>query len=268
MSVVSVRVGLNVESLRFLFAVRPDLKRTLTIGRQQLRVSPKKLERLFHVHHLTVPELGDGFAEPVLRAMGARTVESLDASPFEGATLIHDLNHVLGDPPRRFTSVIDGGTLEHVFHFPNAIRTFMELVEPGGSLVVLVPANNQNGHGLYQFSPELFYRVLEDCFEVDRMLLVEYGRRPTWYRVEDPKIAGYRVNVRTRRSTVLMLHARRTTAEAIPALAPQQSDYEAAWSGARPSPRSLGVKVGDRLARNVRPLQGRVGTPALRRVKL
>jgi hypothetical protein len=65
-----------------------------------------------------------------------------------------------------------------------------------------------------------------------------------------------------------MLHARRTTAEAIPARAPQQSDYAAAWSNARPSPRSLGVKVGDRLARYVRPLQGRVGTPALRRVKL
>ncbi|HTE59068.1 MAG TPA: hypothetical protein VK631_01880, partial [Solirubrobacteraceae bacterium] len=128
------------------------------------------------MHGVQAPPTPDGFAEPVLHAMGAQRVDSLDISPFEGATVIHDLNQPLGEPPRRFTAVIDGGSLEHVFNFPVAIRTCMELVEPGGSLVVMVPANNEIGHGFYQFSPELFYRVAQHGFDVLQMLLVERGR--------------------------------------------------------------------------------------------
>jgi hypothetical protein len=262
-------MGLDGPSLRFLLHARPRLDRTLTVGRQALIASRGQVAALMRAHGMPAPASGDGFAEPVLRAMGAQTVDSLDISPFEGATVIHDLNQPLAEPPRRFTAVVDGGSLEHVFNFPVAMRTTMELVEPGGSLVIMVPANNEIGHGFYQFSPELFYRVLERGFDVRELLLHEYGLRPTWYRIADAKAMGrQRVTVRTRRSTYVMLHAVRTTDEPIPDLTPQQSDYERIWHGAAPAPRSLAVKVGDRVARRVTVLQGRIGTPELRRVKL
>ena len=61
----------------------------------------------------------------------------------------------------QFDVVYDGGTLEHVFNFPVALRNAMELLRPGGRLFTIhTCANNLCGHGFYQFSRELFYRTL------------------------------------------------------------------------------------------------------------
>ena len=51
----------------------------------------------------------------------------------------------------------------------------MKMVKTGGHLMLFTPANNYFGHGFYQFSPELFYRVLskENGFEVRRMVVLE-----------------------------------------------------------------------------------------------
>lgn len=99
--------------------------------------------------------------EPLARALGAGNVSSCDFSGYEKATLIHDLNVPIGPEwHERFDMVIDGGTLEHVFNFPVAIANCMNLVKTGGHLLLFSPSNNMCGHGFYQFSPELFFRVL------------------------------------------------------------------------------------------------------------
>ena len=68
----------------------------------------------------------------------------------------------------KYTVVIDGGSLEHVFNFPIAIKNCMEMLQVGGYFISLAPANNMLGHGFYQFSPELFYRIFskENGFSV------------------------------------------------------------------------------------------------------
>jgi len=82
--------------------------------------------------------------------------------------------------------VIDGGTLEHVFNFPVAIKNAMQMVRAGGRLSLSPPANNYFGHGFYQFSPELFYRVLsaEKRVPLERMIAL----------VDDGDFPGYSVN--------------------------------------------------------------------------
>ena len=85
---------------------------------------------------------------------------SIDASAYENATMVHDMNLPVGDElKQKFSVVIDGGTLEHVFNFPTAIRNCMEMLKVGGHFFAHTMANNFMGHGFYQFSPELFYRV-------------------------------------------------------------------------------------------------------------
>ena len=49
----------------------------------------------------------------------------------------------------KFSCVLDGGTLEHVFNFPQAIKNAMEIVAIGGHFLGVVPANNFSGHGFY-----------------------------------------------------------------------------------------------------------------------
>ena len=58
--------------------------------------------------------------------------------------------------------VVDGGTLEHVFDYPTALRNAMRMVRVGGHLILNAPVNNFPGHGFYQISPELFFRCFHD----------------------------------------------------------------------------------------------------------
>ena len=220
---------------------------TLTIGRQSLDTTPRELAEIIdQPSDFTVDDatrvLADsrGWAEPVLNLLGAKAVESLDASDYEGATIVHDLNwdipaHLEG----RYNIVLDGGSLEHVFNFPVAIRNCMRMVRPGGHLLLVTPVNNEAGHGFYQFSPELFYRVLSPFFgyEIERMVLAEPIRRPLrWYDVMDPAAVGARGQFRSREATYLYVRARRigTVPELLPF--PTQSDYASSWtSGVNPT---------------------------------
>ena len=87
------------------------------------------------------------FADDVLLPLGYH-VDSMDASDYEGANIVHDLN--LPIPPalrERYDLVWDGGTLEHIFNFPVAIFNAMHMVKVGGHLLLETPTNNQCGHG-------------------------------------------------------------------------------------------------------------------------
>ena len=204
------------------------------------------------------------YVEPLLRRLGATQVDSLDASGYEDATVIHDLNQPLPEALRcQYTLVIDGGSLEHVFNFPVALRSCMEAVEPGGHLLLVTPANNQLGHGFYQFSPDLFYRALspDNGFEMVEMLIIQSHRWARWRRVADPADVGDRVTLTSPWHSLLYVLARRTSTVEPFRLAPQQSDYTVAWSDpsrpvtrrARwyerlPGPLRRGAKLGAALA--------------------
>ena len=150
--------------------------------------------------------------EPFLRHLGARQVDSCDASAYEGATRVHDLNQPIpGDWDGTYDAVIDGGTLEHVFNFPTAIENCMRLVKPGGHLLLFTMANNCCGHGFYQFSPELFYAALseENGFEVESMILHRVGPSARWLEVSDPRKIRSRVELVSFAPVQLLIRARR-----------------------------------------------------------
>src|SRR4051794_30975210 len=232
--------------------------RTATIGRQTLFVAPRDVERLIARHRLGLASARDpavrrrlreepGLLDPMLAALGATEVTSIDASDYEGATLVHDLNRPIPDElERRFSLVFDGGSLEHIFNVPVAISSYMRMVEVGGHLIIHTMANNYLGHGFYQFSPEFFFRVLGPAngFEVERVVVVENDiawrtilgvpipieTAGPWYEVVDPADARARVVLQNSRPVVIQVQARRT-ADVAPFLsAPQQSDYVAVWA--------------------------------------
>jgi len=161
-----------------------DFSRTATLGRLNLFIDRRSLRAVLRQtcggvtdDEVSAVHMGsDGYAEEFLKRLGAKEVTSIDASAYEGATLVHDMNLPIGDAlKRRFSAVIDGGTLEHVFNFPMAIRNCMQMLDVGGHFFVHTMANNFMGHGFYQFSPELFYRVLspENGFRMRRVVVFE-----------------------------------------------------------------------------------------------
>jgi hypothetical protein len=236
-------MGFDVQGVRFLLSARHAgvrFVRTAMIGRQQLFIDRGSLRDIFERFGLTQTRTDvsrllteeHGFAEPLLRLLGAEHISSVDASHYEHASIVHDMNLPIPESLKEsFSVVIDAGTLEHIFNFPVAIRNCMEMVEVGGHLLLMTPANNFMGHGFYQFSPELFFRVCsaENGFEMTKAILCEVDPRAPWYAVMDPARARRRVELVNRRPAYLLIQARRARRVPILAVAPQQSDYTVLW---------------------------------------
>ncbi|MBR1164083.1 methyltransferase domain-containing protein [Bradyrhizobium elkanii] len=88
---------------------------------------------------------------------GLNDLSSIDISKYEGADFEFDLNNESLPPELigRFGVVLNGGTLEHVFHVPNALTNISRMLRPGGLAVHILPMSNCVDHGFYQFSPTL-----------------------------------------------------------------------------------------------------------------
>jgi hypothetical protein len=218
------------------------MDRFVMLGRQFTNISPADIERELgplnllppaSLHTLAVNARRDGFFEPVLAVLGAHQIDSMDYSDYEQATIVHDINKPIADDLKeKFTCVYDGGTLEHVFDFPTAIRNAMEMVAVGGHYMGISPANNQSGHGFYQFSPDLYWRVFSEAngFEVEEISVCESRRSSPVYRIEDPMKLGRRVMFTNSRPTYVLVRARRLRSVPIFETTPQQTYYEDKWT--------------------------------------
>ncbi len=201
---------------------------TLTVGRQIVYASGRQLARL-GLDGIRMGEHG----EHLLRLLGATSVDSLDASDYEGATMVHDLNRELPvDWAERYSAVFDGGSLEHVYDLPKALRNCMSLVCVGGHYIAASPANNQMGHGFYQLSPEFYLRSFapERGWRVRGLFMTERFLRTRWYAVSDPKTVGRRLTLRSSAPVDLFVVAQKIRPSGIADGPPQQSYYEAAWA--------------------------------------
>lgn len=236
-------MGLDYSGLRFLATsarMGMSLASVCTLGRQNVFATHAQLLALAEEVGVGRGDLWERFdwrsptyfAEEILRLLGAETVDSVDFSDFEGASLIHDLNAPVPEELRnRFDAVVDGGTLEHIFNYPVGLANAMRMTKPGGQLFLITPSNNQCGHGFYQFSPELYFRALtpENGFELVRLYMVSEGR---FYHVVDPQIVHGRVELLSGDASVLYVHARKLEDVEPFRRPPQQSDYQAIWTEA------------------------------------
>ncbi len=214
--------------------------KTITLGRLENKVSqdlPTLLKNLYP--GMINPEyinFGEKFGETVFRSLGAESVESLDFSDYEKAGIQGDLNYPLpAELINKFSVLVDGGTLEHVFNFPQAIKNCMNMIEPGGHFIGFSPANNLMGHGFYQFSPELFYRVFskENGFGNTEVFMIsaEFETDTTeLYAVSDPEIVRSRVTLKSTQPGYLLVLSRKIHQTSQEPFTVYQSDYVDLWS--------------------------------------
>ena len=163
----------------------------------------------------------------------------MDYSDYQGADIIHDLNYpVEKGHEESFDVVVDGGTMEHIFNLPVAIFNCMRMVKTGGSLFIFSMANNHCGHGFYQFSPELFFRLFqrEYGFKIEDVILVkhpfpsaELSKKQECFRVKDPAEIGRRSVIVTKSPIGIMVHAVKIAHKSQFPHYPQQSDYIKTW---------------------------------------
>jgi SAM-dependent methyltransferase len=234
-------VGISYSSAAILAKAKHNnvcFDNILTIGHQQLYLSQKQISQLAMRYGLNIDtsavlreEYVDTFFEMFL---GAKIVMSLDYSDYQDSDIIHDMNYPI-DPSyhEKFDVVIDGGSLEHIFNFPVAVGNCMNMVKNGGSVFIFTAANNHTGHGFYQFSPELFFRIFqpENGFEICDVILekhtfpgAELSPKTKCFSVIDPALLKRRVGLVSKSPVMIMIHAKRIEIKPVFATYPIQSD--------------------------------------------
>lgn len=220
MIVVSAESGVNFENV-------------ITIGRQKNYIRNPLRKKICSMKNFNDNCLAENYIESFLLEIGAGTVDSLDASDYEGASVLQDLN--LPIPPElkdKYTFVIDSGTMEHVLNVPLGMENIRRMTAPGGHVLMVSPANNWLGHGFYQFSPELFFRSFgpENGFQVERCLVAFEGFFSLkFYSIPDPQVLGRRWHISAKKRTSLIVLARKTGDHSDGIV--QQSDYASTWKG-------------------------------------
>ncbi len=207
-----------------------SLRTTATIGRQGQHIRPRTVSFLNLKESEAAMLDKEIYADALLKIMGSKVVDSFDFSKYEDATYIHDMNQPIDSAYKnKYSLVFDGGSLEHVFNFPVAIKNCMEMVEVGGYFISVTVCNNFSGHGFYQFSPELFFRIFtkENGYDLEGVYISE---RNQWYKVKDPAVIHSRVTFRNSHETYIIVIAKKIANAEIFTTTPQQSDYVTCWN--------------------------------------
>jgi SAM-dependent methyltransferase len=223
---------------------------TVTIGHLALHLHPAEVKFFRQAYHIRFPESSikplenyafGGYSESFLRGfLNVTSLTIIDISPYEGADTIHDLNQPIPESLHGcFDVVIDSGSLEHIFNFPIAIANLMKLLKVGGTIFITTPANGLCGHGFYQFSPELMFRVFtgENGFELRKIVLfealfpsVELTSHRKAYEVIDPDIVRGRVGLLSKGPVMMMVEAKKIGDVPLFTHFPLQSDYLELWN--------------------------------------
>ncbi|MFO0478775.1 MAG: hypothetical protein ACK50L_08400 [Bacteroidota bacterium] len=237
-------MGLNHRGTKLLLyskSIGVDFNKTITIGRQGLHLDKESLRNNLNSFNILEKDLEkvfsieSGFAEPFIKLLGATDVHSIDASNYESSTFVHDMNlPILESLKGKYSAVIDGGSLEHIFNFPVAIKNCMEMVKLGGHFIGITPANNFFGHGFFQFSPELFFRIFsaENGFKIEKLFFYNDKSGSSWFEVKDPNEVKKRVILSNTYPSNLFVLAKKMKDTEVFLKYPQQSDYEnISWEG-------------------------------------
>jgi SAM-dependent methyltransferase len=100
----------------------------------------------------------DSYAETFFEKIGFASVDSIDVSDFENASVVQDLAGTLPKKlERKYDVIYDGGTCEHIFDLPTAYRNIHKMLKPGGVLIGHSPCNNWVNHSFYQINPEMVF---------------------------------------------------------------------------------------------------------------
>jgi len=229
-----------------------------TIGHQSLYLYPsevKYFQQQYETHfpnstnHLLKEyKFGDYSDDFLSKLLGVKQLTVVDASAYEGADVIHDLNQPIPESfKNKFDVVLDCGTLEHIFNFPTAVANLMQMTKVGGRLFISTPSNNLDGHGFFQFSPELMFRIFtkENGFELTRVVVTEnvfpsFEMTPhrAAYQVIDPQIVRSRVGLRSKGPVMMIIEAVKLEDIHPFSKFPIQSDYASLWEQGRMQARS------------------------------
>ncbi|WP_371170590.1 methyltransferase domain-containing protein [Aliiroseovarius sp. 2305UL8-7] len=179
------------------------------------------------------------YSEAFFDALGYESVDSLDFSEFEGASLIQDLSGEL-DPAleERFDVIYDGGTCEHIFELPTAYRNVHRMLKKGGVLIGHSPCNNWINHSFYQINPEMVYGFWEKAMGYEVLDMILQPLLPNFsdrvVTTTNPNVTGVRPRLKGKlpnNSPIVMCYVVRKPMGQVDTRGTYQTDYVEKWNG-------------------------------------
>jgi hypothetical protein len=139
------------------------------------------------------------------------------------------MNEELESITKQYDTIIDIGTSEHVFNINQNLKNMSKLCKRGGKIIHCLPANNQCGHGFWQFSPELFFSLYNESngYKSTRLHLIDNNNDKSYWQInKKPK------NERLELNSFTPLYIFVVTIKKLENIIQkaQQSDYEYVWN--------------------------------------
>jgi len=123
----------------------------------------------------------------ILRNLGLSDIRTMDYFD-KRADIVHDMNLPIDESLKGvFSTVIDIGSLEHVFDTKQCLWNLFRLLKVNGHLLLHTPCNGYFNHGFHTFSPEcVIHAVKMNGFEVKYL---KYST-PDGFELERPDIVS------------------------------------------------------------------------------
>jgi hypothetical protein len=213
-------------------------KNLLTLARQGIHMYNADIDNLLNKHNLShlTNKYGRRFdwCERLLHDLKFEQIDSIDNSPYEGATIIHNMNNPIPKTSKKYNFIFDGGTIEHIFNTAQVCENIIDLLEVGGIFCSVTCNNNFSGHGIYQFSPEFFLSAFNKKYgmEIQELYLSQTdNERENWINVNDYNINGGGRNCKSFDSTkpvyiIAIIKKISDTRENLITNSPNQYSYE------------------------------------------
>jgi hypothetical protein len=165
-----------LHSLKFI----KNNKSAITLGRQHINTNCNVFDTFLDKYSLSNLKNRNysGFCETFLHdIIGFETIDSIDNSNYEGASIIHNMNNPIPHDFKKYDFVLDLGTIEHIFNVPQVCENIINLLHIGGIFLSVSTNNNFSGHGIYQFSPEFYLSAFSKKYgmEVQELYIGKVG---------------------------------------------------------------------------------------------
>ena len=167
----------------------------LTLGRQQIHTIKETNIDIGNKLNIDLSSIIYGnYCENFFQSIGFENVDSIDNSNYENAKYVYNLNYpILEEFKNKYDYIYDGGTTEHIFNIPKVLENIIDMLSIDGLFVSVTCNNNFSGHGMYQFSPELYLSCFTQKYgmKIIDMYIGEVGKTSDeWKNVNS--FNGYR----------------------------------------------------------------------------
>jgi len=181
-----------LDAILFSLPLCTNKNNILTLGRQGIHLHRNTIDYYANKYNIKFSDnVYTEFCENMFKDLGFNSVDSIDYSSYENASIIHDMNKPINNElnilKNKYQFILDGGTIEHIFNTPQLCENIIDLLDINGIFLSITCNNNLSGHGIYQFSPEFFMSAFNEKYgmKIISIYLAEVNSEiNTWIRCD------------------------------------------------------------------------------------